>query len=74
MLTNLSNEISKADELQRKENGLIDSKKTRQQDQVIATQVKETEELTDDEQNDRLHLERKVERAFYEAGRALGEL
>ncbi|MGB5596271.1 MAG: hypothetical protein WBM62_19865, partial [Crocosphaera sp.] len=34
----------------------------------------ETEELTDDEQRDRLHLERKVERAFYEAGKALLEL
>ena len=31
----------------------------------------EIEELTDEEQSDRLHLERKVERAFYEAGRAL---
>ncbi len=31
-------------------------------------------ELTSDEQRDRLHLERKVERAFYEAGKALREL
>ncbi len=34
----------------------------------------ETEELTDDEQRDRLHLERKVERAFFTAGKALQEL
>ncbi len=34
----------------------------------------ETEELTDDEARDRLHLERKVERAFYEAGKALKEI
>ena len=32
------------------------------------------EELTEDEQRERLHLERKVERAFYEAGKALKEL
>ncbi|MBE9039349.1 hypothetical protein IQ235_00880 [Oscillatoriales cyanobacterium LEGE 11467] len=31
-------------------------------------------ELSYDEKRDRLHLERKVERAFYEAGRALREL
>ncbi len=31
-------------------------------------------ELTEDEQRERLHLERKVERAFYEAGFALREL
>ena len=36
--------------------------------------VEIVEELTDDEQRDRLHLERKVERAFYEAGKALREL
>jgi hypothetical protein len=34
----------------------------------------EYEELSHDEQRDRLHLERKVERAFYEAGIALQEL
>ncbi len=33
-----------------------------------------TEELTPEEESDRLHLERKVERAFYEAGSALREL
>jgi hypothetical protein len=32
------------------------------------------EELTQEEQSDRLHLERKVERAFFEAGKALTEL
>ncbi|NQZ65428.1 MAG: hypothetical protein HRT59_26155 [Crocosphaera sp.] len=34
----------------------------------------ETDELTFSEERDRLHLERKVERAFYEAGKALQEL
>ncbi|MBD2452219.1 hypothetical protein H6G76_35000 [Nostoc sp. FACHB-152] len=34
----------------------------------------EVPELTEDEQRDRLHLERKVERAFFEAGKALMEL
>ncbi len=34
----------------------------------------ETNELTDEEQKDRLYFERKVERAFYEAGKALYEL
>ncbi len=33
-----------------------------------------TDELTEEEERDRLFLERKVERAFYEAGRALREL
>jgi hypothetical protein len=33
-----------------------------------------SEELTQDEQRDRLNLERKVEHAFYEAGKALMEL
>ena len=32
------------------------------------------EELTEDEERDRLFLERKVERAFYSAGKALKEL
>ncbi|MBH8575352.1 hypothetical protein I8752_20515 [Nostocaceae cyanobacterium CENA369] len=32
------------------------------------------EELSESEQHDRLHLERKVEHAFYEAGKALTEL
>jgi hypothetical protein len=36
--------------------------------------VVELEELSYDEERDRLHLERKVERAFYEAGKALREL
>ncbi|QLE59607.1 hypothetical protein [Nostoc sp. TCL26-01] len=34
----------------------------------------EVPEMTEEEQRDRLHLERKVERAFYEAGKALMEL
>lgn len=34
----------------------------------------EIPELTEEEQRDRLHLERKVERAFFEAGKALMEL
>ncbi|MEA5567609.1 hypothetical protein [Anabaena sp. UHCC 0399] len=34
----------------------------------------EVPELTTEEESDRLHLERKVERAFYEAGKALMEL
>ncbi|MDJ0581135.1 hypothetical protein [Crocosphaera sp.] len=34
----------------------------------------ETDELTDEEERDLLHLERKVERAFYEAGKALCEI
>ncbi|MBD2471998.1 hypothetical protein [Nostoc sp. FACHB-145] len=34
----------------------------------------EVPELSEDEQRDRLHLERKVERAFFEAGKALAEL
>nr|WP_306297104.1 hypothetical protein [Nostoc sp. C057] len=34
----------------------------------------EVPELTEEEQRDRLHLERKVERAFFEAGKALTEL
>ncbi|MBN3908089.1 MAG: hypothetical protein HWQ35_16495 [Nostoc sp. NMS1] len=36
-------------------------------------QIKITE-LTQEEQSDRLHLERRVERAFFEAGKALMEL
>ncbi|WP_313934928.1 hypothetical protein [Nostoc sp. FACHB-280] len=38
---------------------------------VVAIEVPE---LTEQEQSDRLHLERKVERAFFEAGKALAEL
>ncbi|MBW4689984.1 MAG: hypothetical protein KME40_34115 [Komarekiella atlantica HA4396-MV6] len=40
----------------------------------IAEQLAELAELTDSEQSDRLYLERRVERAFYEAGKALMEL
>lgn len=40
----------------------------------VEVQIEVLKDLTYDEQNDRLHLERKVERAFYEAGKALQEL
>ncbi len=40
----------------------------------VSVEIVQTDELTEDEQRDRLHLERKVERAFYEAGKALKEL
>ena len=40
---------------------------------IIVTAV-EVPELTEQEISDRLHLERKVERAFFEAGKALMEL
>ncbi|WP_026736266.1 hypothetical protein [Fischerella sp. PCC 9605] len=42
--------------------------------QNVSVEVVELEELTEEEQRDRSHLERKVERAFYEAGKALMEL
>lgn len=41
---------------------------------TITVTAIEVPELTDDELRDRLHLERKVERAFFEAGKALAEL
>ena len=41
---------------------------------VESSSLTETDELSDEEESDRLHLERKVERAFYEAGKALQEL
>ncbi|MBD2492327.1 hypothetical protein [Aulosira sp. FACHB-615] len=41
---------------------------------TITVNAVEVPELTEDEQSDRLHLERKVERAFFEAGKALMEL
>jgi hypothetical protein len=41
---------------------------------TITVTAAEIEELTEEEQSDRLHLERKVERAFFEAGKALAEL
>ncbi len=40
---------------------------------ITVTSV-EIPELTEEEQRDRLHLERRVERAFFEAGKALTEL
>ncbi|BBD63313.1 hypothetical protein NIES2109_61630 (plasmid) [Nostoc sp. HK-01] len=41
---------------------------------IIDVPAVEVPELTEQEQSDRLHLERKVERAFFEAGKALAEL
>ncbi len=41
---------------------------------TITVTAVEVPELTEQEQSDRLHLERKVERAFFEAGKALAEL
>ncbi|MCL6753791.1 hypothetical protein KBT16_23570 [Nostoc sp. CCCryo 231-06] len=41
---------------------------------TITVSAAEVEELTQEEQSDRLHLERRVERAFFEAGKALTEL
>ena len=41
---------------------------------TVPVTVVELEELTEDEKRLRLQLERKVERAFYEAGKALMEL
>lgn len=40
----------------------------------IADQLTEIDELTPEEEYDRLYLERRVERAFYEAGKALTQL
>ncbi|WP_152592369.1 hypothetical protein [Nostoc sphaeroides] len=50
---------------------------SQQVDPAIATitvTAVEVPELTEQEQSDRLHLERKVERAFFEAGKALAQL
>ncbi|AUB43630.1 Benzoyl-CoA reductase/2-hydroxyglutaryl-CoA dehydratase subunit, BcrC/BadD/HgdB (plasmid) [Nostoc flagelliforme CCNUN1] len=41
---------------------------------TITVTAVEVPELTEQEISDRLHLERKVERAFFEAGKALIEL
>ncbi|WP_193199923.1 hypothetical protein [Nostoc sp. MG11] len=41
---------------------------------TIDVSAVEVPELSEEEQRDRLHLERRVERAFYEAGKALTEL
>jgi hypothetical protein len=41
---------------------------------TITVSAIEVPELTEAEESDRLHLERKVERAFFEAGKALAEL
>ncbi|MBC1220967.1 hypothetical protein GNF10_29965 [Nostoc sp. UCD121] len=41
---------------------------------TITVTAAEVEELSETEQRDRLHLERRVERAFFEAGKALAQL
>ncbi|MEH1770982.1 MAG: hypothetical protein V7K76_26430 [Nostoc sp.] len=41
---------------------------------TITVTAVEVEELSEAEQRDRLHLERRVERAFFEAGKALAQL
>ncbi|MEH2119211.1 hypothetical protein [Nostoc sp.] len=41
---------------------------------TITVTAVEVQELSQEEKSDRLHLERKVERAFFEAGKALTEL
>jgi hypothetical protein len=41
---------------------------------TITVSAVEIPELTEEEQRDRLHLERRVERAVFEAGKALAEL
>ncbi|QFS51028.1 hypothetical protein GXM_08522 [Nostoc sphaeroides CCNUC1] len=41
---------------------------------TITVTAVEVPELTEEEQRDRLQLERRVERAFFEAGKALTEL
>ena len=41
---------------------------------TITVTAAEVEELSETEERDRLHLKRRVERAFFEAGRALAEL
>ncbi len=41
---------------------------------TITVSAIEIPELREEEQRDRLHLERRVERAFFEAGKALAEL
>lgn len=42
--------------------------------ETLTNSAVEVTELTQEEQSDRLHLERRVERAFFEAGKALMEL
>ncbi|RCJ19292.1 hypothetical protein A6770_32050 [Nostoc minutum NIES-26] len=42
--------------------------------EIIDVSAVEVSELTEQEQSDRLHLKQKVERAFFEAGRALAKL
>ncbi len=57
---------------------IIDEKQPEQSTTIVevveSSNLTDPGELTDEEARDRLHLERKVERAFYEAGKALLEL
>jgi hypothetical protein len=46
----------------------------RKKKKAVDVEVIEFVELTPEEESDRLYLERKVERAFYEAGKALAEI
>jgi hypothetical protein len=46
----------------------------RKKKKAVEVEIIEFSELTPEEEIDRLHLERKVERAFYEAGKALAEI
>ena len=58
-------------------NDLAEEDISQQEDPATATitvTAVEIPELTEQEINDRLHLERKVERAFFEAGKALAQL
>jgi hypothetical protein len=50
------------------------SRKRRKKKKAVSVEVVEFGELTPEEESLRLHLERKVERAFYEAGLALAEI
>ncbi|MBO3461567.1 hypothetical protein G7B40_024675 [Aetokthonos hydrillicola Thurmond2011] len=59
----------------RKTPKLLPSANTQAEDpQAVRVEVVEIEELTQEELGLRLHLERKVERSFYECGQALMEL
>ncbi|MCC5648015.1 hypothetical protein LC607_34965 [Nostoc sp. CHAB 5824] len=58
-------------------NDLVEEDISPQENPALATidvTAFEIPELTEQEQSDRLHLERRVERAFFEAGKALTEL
>ena len=53
---------------------ILQDKKVTESKETVTLDVVAFEELTDDEQRDRLHLERQVERSFSVAGQALREL